>query len=458
MAAVTAVAPTLSQIEAWSTDHLETAAAHWTETAETWEHAFTTVHREAPSPGGTVWEGAAADAAVLRTGTDRVVVAGTADSLHAAAKAARFGADEIAGARQLALQTINEARAAGFTVGEGLTVTSQPAGPPALQAARQVQAQAFAAAIRASAENLVAVDNEVAGNVTTAVSEVSGAQFGDTPISPPREPKKPTIQAVDNRTVKDAPPQPVPPDPQPGPMPPINNAGDVRNVLDPLQTGGKRGPNGVGTRPDVKEMWDSSSMKRLWDYLTRNAADTTPRSGYDGIARVLPDGTEIGLRQSGKGWGDTIDVWYPDGTDKKIHTPYSPYFPPLISSPPQLPPVADPAPAPLPPPQVGHAPVTLPPSGVFDPNGVPPWLQNPSPPGFQVQPTQPPTIMPGVELPSLPTPAPPASPPDGSSVLGEIGHDLAEAGKKTGEGVVAGIVILGGIAASIFTPSGQIAR
>jgi hypothetical protein len=103
MAAVTAAVPTLSQIQAWSTDHLEAAASHWTQTADDWEHAFTVIHRETPPRGGTPWRGVAADAAVLRTGTDRVVVVGAAGSLHAAASAARSGADEIAGARQLAL-------------------------------------------------------------------------------------------------------------------------------------------------------------------------------------------------------------------------------------------------------------------------------------------------------------------------------------------------------------------
>src|SRR5690349_14915349 len=97
MAAATGIVPTLSQIEGWSTDHLDTAAVHWTDTAETWEHSFTTVHREVPNPGGSVWEGAAADAALLRTGTDRTVVVGAADSLLSAARAARSGADEIAG-------------------------------------------------------------------------------------------------------------------------------------------------------------------------------------------------------------------------------------------------------------------------------------------------------------------------------------------------------------------------
>jgi hypothetical protein len=83
--------------------------------------------------------------------------------------------------------------------------------------------------------------------------------------------------------------------------------------LDPLQNGGQRGPNGVGTKPDIKEVWDEGSMKRLWDYLTRNATDTTPYSRYDGRMRVLPDGTEIGLPQSAKGW-DRLPVW---GSDRR---------------------------------------------------------------------------------------------------------------------------------------------
>jgi hypothetical protein len=206
--------PTLSQIEAWSTDHLDTAATHWSETAETWEHAFTIIHREAPNPGGTQWIGAAADAAVLRTGTDRVVVVGAADSLHSAAQVARYGAQEIVGARELALQAVNDARASGFNVGEDLSVTSRlSGGPPAVLAARQAQAQAFAAAIRAGAENLVAVDTEVAGKVSAAIAGVNSAQFGDTPAAPTQQ-KKPTIQAVDNHTVKEDPP-PKPPEPNP---------------------------------------------------------------------------------------------------------------------------------------------------------------------------------------------------------------------------------------------------
>jgi hypothetical protein len=55
------------------------------------------------------------------------------------------------------------------------------------------------------------------------------------------------------------------------------------------------GPNRVGTSPDIKEVWDAISMKRLWDYLTRNASDATPYFDYEGTVRVLPGFTPIGV-------------------------------------------------------------------------------------------------------------------------------------------------------------------
>ena len=107
MPATALAVPAASQIQAWSTEHLESAATAWEHIAEAWEHSFTAVHREAPSPGGTPWTGAGADAAVLRTGTDRRVVVGAAESLYAAASEARYGAGEISGARELGNQRGN---------------------------------------------------------------------------------------------------------------------------------------------------------------------------------------------------------------------------------------------------------------------------------------------------------------------------------------------------------------
>ncbi len=170
--------PTLSQMQAWVTEPLETAASHWTSTAETWELAFTTVHRETPHPGGVPWRGEAADAAMLRTGTDRLAAVGARDCLHNATSAARYGAEEIQGARQLALEAVEEARAAGFSAAEDLSVTSrQVGGPPALQAARQTQAQAFAANIRSRAAALVTVDEQAASQITAAAAGLKGLSF-----------------------------------------------------------------------------------------------------------------------------------------------------------------------------------------------------------------------------------------------------------------------------------------
>ena len=315
----------------------------------------------------------------------------------------------------------------------------------------QEQAHRHAAVIRDRLAELIATDSRVAAQIAAATAELGTAPFAEDQPSPPDESG---IQAVDYGSVQEAPPQPPPPDPPPGPLPSVTGADDVRRVLEPLPNGGKRGSNGVGTNPEVKEVWDVGSIKQLWDYLTRNADNSEGRAGYQGPVRVLPDGTKIGLRKSGKGWNDTIDVWYPDSEDTKVHTPYAPYFPPLISGPPQLPPMADPAPVPSPPAQVGHAPVALPPTGIFDPTGLPPWLQDPSPPGLQV-PVQLPTIMPGVALPDIP---PAELAPDGSSLLPDLGSDLVEVGKTAGAGVLAGVVVIGGLIAGGVTPSGQVSR
>jgi hypothetical protein len=54
--------PSLSQIVHWDIEHLDRAALDWENTGAQWEDHFTTVHRGTMSPGGSVWEGEAADA------------------------------------------------------------------------------------------------------------------------------------------------------------------------------------------------------------------------------------------------------------------------------------------------------------------------------------------------------------------------------------------------------------
>ncbi|WP_163663095.1 hypothetical protein [Mycobacterium shinjukuense] len=271
------------------------------------------------------------------------------------------------------VEAVDEARAEGFDVGEDYSVADRSRGGSAeYRAARVAAAQGHASFIRHRVGALLATDHRLTAEITAATSGVDDLTFpeerviDDTVVG---DDEHDGIQLVDNHTWKDAPPNPSRPTRSRVRCRLINNAEDVRKVLDPLQDGGKRGPDGVGTKPKVKELWDAATVKRMWDYLTRNATDCPGPPDYDGPVRVLPDGTEIGLRQSGKGWGDTLDVWYPDGTGRKIHTPYAP---PLISPPPQLPPSGHPAPLPVPPPQVGHPPVVLPPTQVVDRRGCRP--------------------------------------------------------------------------------------
>jgi hypothetical protein len=202
--------------------------------------------------------------------------------------------------------------------------------------------------------------------MTTATAPLRDIRFTPNPVVPPK--KKPSIQAVDNRTFPQDPP---PPDPN-GPLKPVKTGEDVKGLLDTLPRGDNK---------QVRTLKDPADIYRLFDSLTRNASDATHPT-YDGPRRALPDGTVIAFRPTSTYGGPTIDVTYPDRTEQFVHLP-------IVTSVPDLPQIADPAPVTVPPAQVtdpGSAP-TLP-TSVATPS-LPPWLQNPSPPGFQITPGRP---------------------------------------------------------------------
>jgi hypothetical protein len=416
------------------------------------------------TPNGVEWAGHAAVEAFDTATMDEAATIRAESHAHEMADVAERGGEYLRGARESTLEAIAQAEDDGFIVREDLSVGDNFSPRSAARRAARLRAEVgHRDYIAHCAARLEAENERIAARLNAGAAELAGmvpahwrqpiTAFGQP--AAPREPgDKGAVHAVDNKTWKQKPQQPIPPDPRPGPLPPVNNADDVRKALDPLQNGGRRGANGVGKEPEVKELWDTAGIKRMWDYLTRNATDSQGRPGYEGATRVLPDGTEIGLRQSND-WGDTLEVWYPNGDKKKIHTPYAP---PLINAPPQLPSTAHPAPVPLPPTEVGHPPVALPPTHVVDPATLPPWLRNPSPPGFHVTPGTPSPIAP-CDIPDAPVVATPAAPaPGGSPLLPELAHDLAEAGKVAGAGALAGIAIVGGLIASEVTPGGPTAR
>lgn len=195
--------PSLSQICGWDTQHLSRAASDWAGTVEHWEDSFTAVHRGTLSPGGTVWEGQAAEAAQERSFADLVKVRGLADSLQEAAAVARRGADQLDYLKRHPIEAIDEAKRAGFEVGEDLSVTSRVRGGDLFeQAARAAQARQLAAVIAARAVALSTADKDIAAKIARVTTDLADHGFAEPP-------EDRTVQAVD---FKQAPP-PFPPYP-----------------------------------------------------------------------------------------------------------------------------------------------------------------------------------------------------------------------------------------------------
>lgn len=204
MAAV-AVAPGLSALLAWPTDHLTEAADHWETLGERSYGVSHGVWRDALTVD---WSGEAAE--VLRTDTraDMMTTSAVVDQLQSAAGVARSGASDLNAARSRMRYAVEDARSAGFEVGEDLSVTDRMSGRSVAQrVARQAAAQAFAGDIGGRAAKLVGLDAQVAGRVTAAVAGV-GSSFSQAPSANGQ------VRAVDSRTFKQDPPSPLPVDPK----------------------------------------------------------------------------------------------------------------------------------------------------------------------------------------------------------------------------------------------------
>lgn len=201
MAAVAGV-PNLSTLLAWPTEHLSDAAAHW-ETVS--EHSYGVAHQVWQDALSLDWRGDAADALRSATHADMQSTSAVVDQLQAAAGVARSGASDLDAARSRVRYAVEDARAAGFEVGEDFSVIDRMNGGPAAQrAARQAAAQAFAGDISQRAAQLVGLDAQVAGKVTAAMAGVAN-RFPQipAPVAPPTESQ---VRAVDNRTFKQEPP------------------------------------------------------------------------------------------------------------------------------------------------------------------------------------------------------------------------------------------------------------
>jgi hypothetical protein len=175
--------PTLGQVEAYTTDHLVDAADHWDGLADSWEDAHWQVRNQAHALD---WQGLAGDALRARTASDYTIASDHADQLRGTARIARQQAGELERLRNRVLYAVEDAHNAGFTVGEDLSVTdTRTSRTTAELAARQAQAQIFAADIGSRAGALVGADTEVAGNLTAAAAGVGNTPFIEKPSYKP---------------------------------------------------------------------------------------------------------------------------------------------------------------------------------------------------------------------------------------------------------------------------------
>jgi hypothetical protein len=300
MAAV-AQTPNLSALLAWPTDHLIEAASHWESVGE---RSYGVAHGVWSDAMTVDWDGKAADALRTDTHADLMTTSGVVDQLQAAASVARSGASELDAARSQLRYAVEDARSAGFEVGEDLSVTDRMTGGSAAQmAARQAAAQAFAADVGGRAAHLVSVDAQVASRVTAAMAGI-GNTF------PPKVPANGQVHAVDNRTFRQGPGKPPPPPKGP-------DAADIRKVIEKLPE---------GKSDDIREVRTLEDLQNLKRWMTEHGVDM--ESHYPdpdmGHWKRLPDGNEVGERNSARSTGQNaldIDLKGPDGAKQhwKIH-------------------------------------------------------------------------------------------------------------------------------------------
>jgi hypothetical protein len=291
--------PTLSQIRAWNVEHLIEAADYWTATADRWDDVYGRVWQQSL---GMDWRGRAHDALVERTTADRAKVTPKSDQLREAAQIARRGAGDISAVQRSVLYKVDDAHRAGFIVGEDLLGSdTRRSGNAAELAARRAQAQAFSIDIRSRAGQLVAIDTEVATNLSGVAGDVGALIFDEKPIIVDGQPyhvradtQKGTIQLVGHGFKQDGPtPAPVPP-----PQPPAIK-------LPPRTTMNTSPPTAMGPSDDpLKHHCGPEEIAKQTTIATGGAAGIA--SGIAGEVPTLTGSTAIVLGGIGALW-DAID-------------------------------------------------------------------------------------------------------------------------------------------------------
>ncbi|OBJ92568.1 hypothetical protein A5638_28685 [Mycolicibacterium fortuitum] len=281
--------PTRSQIEAWTTAHLQRAANVWTDRAN---HLQENYEKAQSALGGARWAGPGADQARDRLFRDLVDMRRAEDLLRQAAQTAQKGAETIADAQRAALATIRNAENRLFTVNDDLTLKDRlPNFPNPFRWLREHLARALEAEIRGLALQLAATDQQVANALKTISASLREFGFegpGPTPDNPDH-PGEPTIT---------------------GPAGPLKYEQDKYDLQVAFPDG--KGPT-LGGDPQTHDRNRDQVEEVPRDPDSEKANDPTQPG-----TRPIPTGTAIGSN------GERYAFFsYPDGTVRPGENPYS---------------------------------------------------------------------------------------------------------------------------------------
>lgn len=367
--------PTRTEIDNWTDaiDDLSAGAEAYGSAAGRIENAADAHLRQLSAPGGTDWDGDAADRAQEVAYSDRGVAYAAADLMRKMQKIANAGAGNIRQARDATLDAITDAEKDAFRVDDDLSVTDRrryTAQQMSAYEMRKTSAEVHHSYIAMRARNLVSEDTKVGAELSAGAAELEATIPSDW------NRRQPTIQTVSGGD---------------GEAQPYDNDGETADddALSGEQIADRLRELRRGINRGIREVDAEDEIFDLYEELAKGGTQIpVPDNYYD--RRILPDGTIIGVRESND-HGPTLDVKYPPGVSgpDKVHlpppvlppaTPPTPGEAPIIAAPPNLP-VIDHPPVPSLIPPWAQAPAGIP-QGPFPYGGLPPGvgIASPEPP------------------------------------------------------------------------------
>ncbi|MGV0626236.1 TNT domain-containing protein [Mycolicibacter minnesotensis] len=182
MADLAVVVTNLSQVRSAHFGHLPAAGAHWRALAKTLSAGFCQIRSETPAPGGSIWRGAAAQAATQRAGRDVATIGASCEHLISAADIAERGRHQLEACQQGVLDAVDSANREGFVVHDDYSVTdTRDCYTQAELDQRQAAATGHAGFIGHRVMNLVAADRQIATALNEETKNLDTVDFGNEP-------------------------------------------------------------------------------------------------------------------------------------------------------------------------------------------------------------------------------------------------------------------------------------